>query len=134
MKAPTHIVAKHLVKLFKKYITLNNQYNVINSTSLVVDLIKLNLSKNHQLITHDTKDLYVNIPIEEALEITKSMLLKNNDAHVTQEIMTLLETVLSQIYFIFQNKIYQPETGVSIGSPNSSTIAEIFLNIWKIYT
>jgi hypothetical protein len=30
-------------------------------------------------------------------------------------------------YFIFQNKIYQPEKGVSMGSPISSTKAEIFL-------
>jgi hypothetical protein len=35
--------------------------------------------------------------------------------------------VLSQNYFTFQNKIYQPEKGVSMVSTISSTIAEIFL-------
>ena len=38
-----------------------------------------------------------------------------------------METVLSQNYFMFQNQIYQPEKEVSMGSPISSTIAEIFL-------
>ena len=127
MKAPTYKTAKHLVKLLNKHITLNNQYNVRNSTSLAADLVKLNLSKDHQLITYDIKDLDVNIPIEETLTITKSMLLKKNDAHVTQQIIILIEAVLSQNYFMFQNKIHQPEKGVSMGSPVSSTIAEIVL-------
>ena len=126
MKAPTYKIAKHLVKLLNKHITLNNQYNVRNSTSLAADLVKLNLSKD-QLITYDIKDLDVNIPIEETLTITKSMLLKKNDAHVTQQIIILIEAVLSQNYFMFQNKIHQPEKGVSMGSPVSSTIAEIVL-------
>jgi hypothetical protein len=55
------------------------------------------------------------------------MLLKNNDAHVTQQIIILIEAVLSQNYFMFQNKIHQPERRVSMGSPISSTIAEIIL-------
>jgi len=38
-----------------------------------------------------------------------------------------MEAVLSQNYFTFQNKIYQPEKGVSMGSPISSTIAETVL-------
>jgi len=55
------------------------------------------------------------------------MLLKNDDAHVTQQIITLMEAVLSQNYFMFQNKLYQPEKGVSMDSTISSTIAEIVL-------
>jgi hypothetical protein len=37
-----------------------------------------------------------------------------------------METILSQNYFTYQNKIY-PEKGVSMGSPISSLTAEIFL-------
>ena len=55
------------------------------------------------------------------------MLLKNNDAHITQQIITLMETVLSQNYFMFHNQIYQPDKQVSMGSPISSTTAEISL-------
>ena len=38
-----------------------------------------------------------------------------------------MEAVLSQNYFMFQNKIYQLEKGVSMSSSISSTIAEIVL-------
>jgi len=47
------------------------------------------------------------------------MLLKNDDAQVTQQITALMEAVLSQNYFRFQNKIYHPEKGVSLGSHQS---------------
>ena len=70
VEAPTYKIAEHLVKLLNKHITLNNQYNIRNSTSLAADLVKLNLSKDHLLITHDIRELYVHIPIEE-------MVLKN---------------------------------------------------------
>jgi hypothetical protein len=127
MNAPTYKVAKYLVRILNRHLTLKNQYNVKNSTNLATDLTKLKLNKNHILITYDIKDLYVNIPIDETITITKSMLLKNNNAQVTQQIITLMENILSQNYFTFQNKTYQPEKGVSMGSALSSTIAALFL-------
>jgi hypothetical protein len=39
----------------------------------------------------------------------------------------LLESVLQQNFFSFQNNTYQPEKGVSMVSPISNTVAEIFL-------
>ena len=38
-----------------------------------------------------------------------------------------MEAVLSQNYFMIQNKVHQPEKGVSMGPPISSTIAETVL-------
>jgi hypothetical protein len=82
---------------------------------------------------YDIKDPYVNIPIEETLEITKYMLLKNIGTQTTQKIITLMRLLLSQNCFKFQNKIYQPEKGLSLGSPISSTITELLINTLKIY-
>jgi len=35
--------------------------------------------------------------------------------------------ILKQKYFAFDDNIYQPEEGISMGSPISNIIAEIFL-------
>jgi len=51
----------------------------------------------------------------------------HNDKHTANQIITLLETILGQNYFTFQNQIYQPDKGVAMGSPISGTVAEIFL-------
>jgi len=48
-----------------------------------------------------------------------------------QQIITIMRLVLPQNYFTFQNKVYQPETDISMGSPISSTIAEIFLQYFE---
>jgi len=48
------------------------------------------------MITFDIKDLYVNSPIDETLNIIKTKLQKNNDTKTTQQIISLLGTVLSQ--------------------------------------
>jgi len=83
------------------------------------------------MITFDIKDLYVNIPIDETLNIIKTNLQQNNDTKTTHQIVSLLRTVLSRNYFTFQQKIYQPEQGISMGSPISSLIAEIFLENYE---
>ena len=43
----------------------------------------------------------------------------------------LLDTILKQNYFKFENKYYQPEKGVAMGSPISALIAEIFLQFFE---
>ena len=83
------------------------------------------------MITYNIKDLYDNIPIEETLTITKSLLLKSNDTQTMQQIIALIRLVLSNNYFTFQDKIYQPEKVVSMGSPVSSIITKIFLQYFE---
>jgi hypothetical protein len=52
---------------------------------------------------------------------------KHNDTQIAHQVLTLLKEVLSQNYFTFQQRIYQPEQGIAMGSPISGIIAEIFL-------
>jgi hypothetical protein len=52
---------------------------------------------------------------------------RHNDTQIVHQVLTLLKEVLSQNYFTFQHRIYQPEQGIAIRSPISSIIAEIFL-------
>jgi retron-type reverse transcriptase len=47
--------------------------------------------------------------------------------HMTQQIISILEAILKQNYFAFQNNLYKPDKGVSMGSPISGIVAEIFL-------
>jgi hypothetical protein len=128
---PAYKLAKHLTKILNQHINLNNQYNITNSTKLANDLIKLPVHENYRMITFDIKDLYVNIPIDETLKIIKTKLQQNNETQTTHQIIPLLRTILSQIYFTFQQKIYQPEQCISMGSPISSLIAEIFLQNYE---
>jgi len=106
---------------------LDKHYNTINSNTLASELVNLKINSQHRLLTLDIKDLYVNIPIQETLNLTRTQLITHNDKQATHQIMTLLNTILRQNYISFLGQIYQPDKGVTMGSPISGTMAEIFL-------
>jgi hypothetical protein len=39
----------------------------------------------------------------------------------------MINTIVKQDYFQYEGQIFQPEKGIALGSPISSTIAEIYL-------
>ena len=129
MNAPRYKLAKHLIRMLIEHIKLNNSFIVPNSTNFVTHLKRLKINVNHKMITYDIKDLFINIPIEDPLSITKALSLKNNNTQITQQIIILLRLIVSQTCFIFQNQIYQPEKWVAMGLPVSNTISEIFLRL-----
>jgi len=109
---------------------LNDHYLISISTNLANELVILRFNKNYKLITQNTKHLCINIPIEETPDTKSLLILKNNDLQITDQILSLMKLVLSQNYFIL-NKIYQPEKGVAMGSPVSSTTTKIFLQYFE---
>jgi hypothetical protein len=131
IQAQTYKVAKHLTKILDNFLTLNNYYNVTNSADLATVLVKLHVNENHRLMAFDIQDLFFNIPTQETLQITKSLLLKNNTPKVAQQIIELLRLILSQNYFTHQDKIYQPQKGITMRSPISRIMAEILLQHLK---
>ena len=46
---------------------------------------------------------------------------------LNEQILNMLNTILKQNYFQYGSQIFQPEKGIAMGSPISSTIAEIYL-------
>jgi retron-type reverse transcriptase len=106
-----------------------------NSTQLTNDLYNLKLEETYRLITFDIRDLYVNLPIQEILQITEFLLRsKKLDKLVIQQTLQLLNIILIQNYCQFEDSFYQPEKGVTMGSPISSIVAEIFLQYHEEYT
>ena len=57
------------------------------------------------MVTFDIKDLYVNIPTGETLEIANNLLKENNNEQETKQIYQLLDTILKQNYFAFDDNI-----------------------------
>ena len=84
---------------------MQNHY-VTNCTNLAIDLTKLEVHENHNLITFDIKDLYNNITVAETLSIVKTKLLQNNNTQIAHQILALLKEVWSQNYFKFQQRIH----------------------------
>jgi hypothetical protein len=69
-------------------IRLRNQYVATNSTNLVNNLMRIEIHENHCLMTFDIKDLYINIPVSETLNIIKTKLLQNYDTQIAEQILS----------------------------------------------
>jgi len=84
------------------------------------------------MITLNIKDLHVNLLIQNILHITKFWLNKhNNISTITEQTLYLLKIILKQNYFQYNNQFFQPEKDIAMGSPISSTIAEIYLHFME---
>jgi hypothetical protein len=76
---------------------LQNTYVTYNSTQLAHDLTKLQITKANRMVILDIKGLYVNILIDEKINITKTLLTnKKIDNILIVQSCTLLNTILKQ--------------------------------------
>ena len=71
--------------------------------------------------------MYINLPITGIIQTTKFWLNKNNNKELVKQILYMLNTILKQNYFQYSHQIFQPKKGIAVGSPISSTMAEVYL-------
>jgi hypothetical protein len=125
--APTHKIAKYIHRKLNDLLNLKHEYNVTNTTHFVENIRKLKLNPDHKILTMDIKDLYVNLSINQTLNITNKLLQNNRvDKYTLKEIMSILNMITNQNYFQYDHKYHKPKSGVAMGSPISGTMAEIF--------
>ena len=116
-------------------IQLPYTYATRNSNEVAHDLHNTQINDQHKIITLDIKDLFVKLSIQNAIHITKFLLHKHNIQNkIIKETLELTGTVLHQNYFQYDNNYYQPNHGIAMGSPLSSTIAEIYLQYFEELT
>ena len=83
------------------------------------------------MVSSDVKAFYTNVPIDDALAIIKELF--ENDETLPdwtplspKNVLDLLELLLHTTFFIFNGTYFQ-QTGVAMGGPPSSIVAEIFM-------
>ena len=133
--APAHKLAKYINRKIMDWQILPYTYNTKNSLKTAEELIKLNTKPNHRIITLDTNDLYTNLPTKGIIEAIKHWLGQSTVSKGEKEqIIPILETIVQQNYFQYNNLYYRPTKGVAMGSPLSGTLAELYLQyLEKIY-
>jgi hypothetical protein len=69
---------------------------------------------------------YTNIPQQDATLIIHDIL-QNYNENVANNILNMLQIILQQNYFQFDNQCYKQNIGLAMGAPTSAIIAETFL-------
>jgi hypothetical protein len=70
--------------------------------------------------------MYTNIPQQDATLIIHNILLNYNE-NIANNIQNMLQIILQQNYFQFDNQYYKQNIGLVMGAPTSALIAETFL-------
>jgi len=112
---PAHKIAKYLNKKLKNLICLPYTYTTKNSYKIAQELNNIQINEHNKIINLDIKDLYVNLPIQNILHITKFWLKKYNKTNtITEQTLYLLEVILKQNYFQYNNQYFQPKIGIAM--------------------
>lgn len=122
-------IANYLRRIYKP----TTNYTLNNSIDLINDINKVKYSDTHIMVSFDVVNLYSSIPIQETTAIIKTYL--ENNMYEPNEICTIMEiinVVIEQNFFMFDNKIYKMEDGLPMGSPISAIMAEIFMNSFEL--
>ena len=128
--SPSYKLAKHVDKIIKNAIPINNNYNVKNSKQFAEKIKGRKLKNGELMISLDIVNLYSNIPIEDAIKALKTALNKSGKLSKAEieQIIKCVETILKQDYFEYDSKFYSTNKGVAMGAPLSSTVSQIYLN------
>jgi hypothetical protein len=73
-------------------------------------------------------NMYTNIPTEIISNIITEILNKlNTKAQVTKELILIINTILDQNYFKYNNQFFQQTKGLPMEAPTSSILSEVYL-------
>jgi hypothetical protein len=92
------------------------------------DLTEVPYNSHLRLASLDVNNMYVNIPKDELIpHITVLCNWHNTGKEIEQDIIKIMEVILKQNYFQFNDNIYTQTKGLAMGAPTSSVLSEIYL-------
>ena len=103
-----------------------------NAKHLADELKDLKLDEEDMFVSHDVVSLFTNTPIPQSIEIIKNRLqkdksLKKRTLLTPNDIVELLNFILTTTYFVFREQVYQQKFGTAMGSPVSTIVANLFM-------
>ena len=121
-------LAKFLIPHIKEWAT--NEYTLENSYDFFDILKDFRTEQDFYMVSFDIDSLYTNVPIKEAIKIVADKMYINNNSFrglSKSKFTELLQLVVNDSYFIFNDEYYKQVDGLAMGNPISATLANIFL-------
>lgn len=128
--SPAYKLSKKIDRIIRNEIGLINSSSLKNSLDLIRKTATTQIKGSYILASLDIVNLYTSVPVEETIRILHKNLKNNSKLQpkAIDELITIVDTILSQNYFQFDNKFYTQGNGLAMGSPLSSILSEVFLN------
>ena len=111
-----------------------NGFSVTNSTQFRNEISKMTISEDETMVSFDVVSLFTSLPVEKACTYIRTKL-ENDDtlSDRTQldidDILRLLQFVLSNSFFVYNDITYKQIHGCAMGSPVSVIVANICMEV-----
>ena len=134
INAPTYNVSRHLASILSPL--LEEKYLVTSSVVFAQHVRDQPITEDEIMVSFNVVALFTSIPLDLALQIVCEKLQQDftlterTDISVTN-IMRLLEFVLKNSFFTYEQEHCQQTFGCNIGSPVSATIANLVMEYIK---
>lgn len=107
-----------------------NGFSVPNSAKFAEEISNVDIQDDEVMLSFDVVSLFTAIPVDKACDYTSNKLLKDDTLSSrtnldSNEIISLLNFVLSNNYFIYNDKIYKQIHGCAMGSPRQPCGGEL---------
>ena len=127
--SPAHKVSVFLNKIFQNFLQFKPKFTIGNSTMLRKELASVSVPPNSLLVFLNISNLFPSVPPQECLQLIRRILFKSElPDYVTQELFDILNVTIQQNFFVFDDKFYQQNQGLAMGSPLSPFLADVFIN------
>lgn len=128
IQSPFYKLSKYLSECISK-ITGKNDYFVKDSFDFKQFIDSIQIPNNFKLVSLDVTSLYTNIPNDLVSQIirTKWPELKNHTTLQLNDFIEATNITLNNNYFQYKDTFYQQLDGCAMGSPISSTIAQLVM-------
>ena len=129
MRVPPSRLSEYVDVYLKPLVQYIPSY-IKDSTDFLKRIFKLNetLPNDFILITIDVKSLYTNIPNHEGIDASTKHLNNHDTTGVNiQMIRSMLELILENNYFEFNDKYYLQTHGTAMGTTMAVSYANIFM-------
>ena len=143
----TYNLAKYLTQILKNYVGKTTDF-VKDSADLVQKFSAMSIQEDEGLVSFDVSALFTSIPVDTALDIINRLFTEHLDdprlngiyggkflsitrGLLKNEVMSLLNLVLNNCVFTFQNQFYKQLHGAAMGSPCSPVVANIYMEFFE---
>ncbi|CAF1534998.1 unnamed protein product, partial [Didymodactylos carnosus] len=127
-----HDLSQYLYELIKNNRPSKSFSYIHDSFEFVKKITGIQNSSDQIRVNFDVDNLYTNVPVHEAIEITLDMLFKRPTPpprpFTRPQLKRLLEIAVCDIPFRFLDKIYIQIDGVAMGSPLGPILADLFMS------
>ena len=127
INTPSYKLAKFLIPAIENF--SKNEFTLNNSFEFFEEIRRMDL-KDKFIVSMDIESLHTNIPVRETINIATDPLYENDNGFgnvAKKDLKKFLENVTSNTHFIFNSIYYKQLDGLAMGSPLSTTLANIFL-------